>query len=121
MANKHRLSSYVRLINAVNYSVKGLMAVWKNEVAFRQEAVVTVIGIVAAMALDCTAVERVLLIGSLILIMIFEIINSGIETIIDYLESNQHPLAGQAKDIGSAAVFMAILLAVFTWLSVLWA
>ena len=109
-----------RLVKATGYSWQGLQAAWRHEAAFRQETVVAVIAIVIAGWLDVDMVSRILLIGSVVLIMIVEIINSAIEAVVDRLGTEIHPLSGRAKDLGSAAVLLAILLAVFVWGSVLW-
>ncbi len=115
-----RTTGWRRLVKATGYSWQGLRAAWRHEAAFRQETVVTIVAIVIAGCLDVDAVSRILLIGSVVLIMIVEIINSAIEAVVDRLGSDIHPLSGRAKDLGSAAVLLAILLAVFVWGSVLW-
>jgi diacylglycerol kinase (ATP) len=94
-------------------------AAWINEAAFRQEGVAVVIAIIIAAFLDVDAITRVLLIGSVVLVMIVEIL-SAIEAVVDRIGSEFHELSGRAKDMGSAAVLMAILLALFTWVSLLW-
>ncbi len=109
-----------RLIKATGYSWQGLQAAWKNEAAFRQETALAVVAIVFAFWLDVDAISRVLLIGSVMLIVIVEILNSAIEAVVDRFGGEIHPLSGRAKDMGSAAVLLTILLAVFVWISVLW-
>lgn len=109
-----------RIINATGYSWKGLRAAWNNEAAFRQEIILLLITIVLALWLDISPVERVLLIGSVALIPIFEIINSAIEAAIDRVGTEQHELSGRAKDMGSSAVLMAILLALFVWVTIIY-
>ncbi|MEN3753249.1 diacylglycerol kinase [Mangrovibacter yixingensis] len=109
-----------RIIKAAGYSWKGIRAAWKNEAAFRQEGVATVLAIFIACWLDVGAIARVLLIGSVTLVMIIEILNSAIEAIVDRVGTDFHELSGRAKDMGSAAVLFAIILALFTWGSVLW-
>lgn len=104
-----------RIIKAAGYSWKGLCAAWHNEAAFRQEAVVTVFAIIIACWLNVDAISRILLIGSVVLVMIVEMINSAIEAVVDRTGSNFHLLSGRAKDMGSAAVFLAIMLALFIW------
>lgn len=104
-----------RIIKAAGYSWKGLCAAWHNEAAFRQEAIVTVLAIIIACWLNVDAISRVLLIGSVVLVMIIEMINSAIEAVVDRTGSNFHLLSGRAKDMGSAAVFLAIMLALFIW------
>ncbi|MEY8713285.1 diacylglycerol kinase [Mangrovibacter phragmitis] len=109
-----------RIIKAAGYSWKGIRAAWNNEAAFRQEGVTTVLAIFIACWLDVGAIARVLLIGSVTLVMIIEILNSAIEAIVDRVGTDFHELSGRAKDMGSAAVLFAIILALFTWGSVLW-
>jgi diacylglycerol kinase (ATP) len=109
-----------RIIKAAGYSWKGFRAAWQNEAAFRQEGVAAVIAIILACWLDVDAITRVLLIGSVLLVMIVEIINSAIEAVVDRIGTERHELSGRAKDMGSAAVFLAICIAAFTWITLLW-
>ena len=118
MANN--TTGITRIIKAAGYSWKGVRAAWINEAAFRQEGVAVIIAIIIAAFLDVDAITRVLLIGSVVLVMIVEILNSAIEAVVDRIGSEFHELSGRAKDMGSAAVLMAILLALFTWVSLLW-
>lgn len=113
MANN--ATGLVRIVKAAGYSWKGIRAAWKHEAAFRQEAVAALIAIVIACWLDVDAVSRVLLIGSVVMVIIVEILNSAIEAVVDRIGSEIHPLAGRAKDMGSAAVLLSILLAIFVW------
>ncbi|HBV38267.1 MAG TPA: diacylglycerol kinase [Erwinia sp.] len=117
MANN--ATGLTRIIKAAGYSWKGLRAAWQHEAAFRQEVVAAVIAIIIACWLDVTPVTRVLLIGSVMLVVIVEILNSAIEAVVDRLGNEYHVLSGRAKDMGSAAVLLAILLAVFVWLTLL--
>ncbi|MEA1063211.1 diacylglycerol kinase [Apirhabdus apintestini] len=118
MANS--TTGITRIIKAAGYSWKGLRAAWRNEAAFRQETLLAVAGIIIACWLDIDALTRVLLIGSVVLIMIVEILNSAIEAVVDRIGTEKHELSGRAKDMGSAAVFIAMLLAAFVWISLLW-
>jgi diacylglycerol kinase (ATP) len=118
MANN--TTGFTRIIKAAGYSWKGVRAAWINEAAFRQEGVAVVLAIIIAAFLDIDVITRVLLIGSVTLVMIVEILNSAIEAVVDRIGSEFHELSGRAKDMGSAAVLMTILLAVFTWISLLW-
>ncbi|EKN6058261.1 TPA: diacylglycerol kinase [Yersinia enterocolitica] len=118
MANQS--TGLTRIYKAAGYSVKGLTAAWKNEVAFRQEAVAAILAIILAFWLDVDATARILLIASVVLVIIVEVINSAIEAVVDRIGSELHELSGRAKDMGSAAVFLAILLALFIWVTVLW-
>ncbi len=118
MANQS--TGLTRVYKAAGYSVKGLTAAWKNEAAFRQEAVAAILAIILAFWLDVDATARILLIASVVLVIIVEVINSAIEAVVDRIGSELHELSGRAKDMGSAAVFLAILLALFIWVTVLW-
>ena len=118
MANQ--ATGLTRIIKAAGYSYKGLSAAWQHEAAFRQELVVTLLAIRLAVWLDVGAIARILLIGSVALVMIVEILNSAIEAVVDRIGSEHHELSGRAKDMGSAAVSLAIVLALFVWGTVLW-
>ncbi|HFF8439789.1 TPA: diacylglycerol kinase [Serratia marcescens] len=118
MANQ--ATGLTRIIKAAGYSYKGLSAAWQQEAAFRQELVVTLLAIILAVWLDVGAIARILLIGSVALVMIVEILNSAIEAVVDRIGSEHHELSGRAKDMGSAAVSLAIVLALFVWGTVLW-
>jgi diacylglycerol kinase (ATP) len=110
-----------RLWNATRYSWAGLRATWRNEEAFRQESLLCLCLLPVALWLGKTGLERALLISSLLLIMIVELLNSGIEAVVDRIGSERHRLSGLAKDVGSAAVFMSLLNAALVWLLVLFA
>ncbi|MFI0488858.1 MAG: diacylglycerol kinase [Yersinia sp. (in: enterobacteria)] len=118
MANQS--TGLIRIYKAVGYSVKGLTANWKNEAAFRQEVVIAIVAIIMAFWLEVTAITRILLISSVVLVIIIEVTNSAIEAVVDRIGSEYHELSGRAKDMGSAAVFLAIGLALFVWITVLW-
>ncbi|EPL6456753.1 MULTISPECIES: diacylglycerol kinase [Providencia] len=111
---------FTRVIKAAGYSLKGLKAAWVNEAAFRQESVAAVIAIIIAFCLDISYVDRILLVSSVVLVAIVELLNSAIEAVVDRIGSEYHELSGRAKDIGSAAVFVSIGLALFIWALVLW-
>jgi len=108
-----------RLIKATGYSLAGLRAAYKNEQAFRQEVWLCFILVPLAFYLTDVAVERALLIGSWLVVMIAELMNSAIEAVVDRIGDEWHELAGRAKDIASAAVMVALLLVVIVWLLVL--
>ncbi|CNF44214.1 diacylglycerol kinase [Yersinia mollaretii] len=118
MANQS--TGLTRIYKAAGYSAKGLSAAWKNEAAFRQEAVVAIMAVILAFWLDIEVITRILLIGSVVLVIIVEVINSAIEAVVDRIGSEFHELSGRAKDMGSAAVFLAVLLAIFVWTTALW-
>ncbi len=108
-----------RLGPALVYSIRGLRAAWRHESAFRQElALVSVLAIVAA-ALPVTWLERALLWGALLAVLVVELLNSALEAVVDLVAPDEHPLAGRAKDLGSAAVFGALLTCALVWLGVL--
>ncbi|MHC5175945.1 diacylglycerol kinase [Serratia rhizosphaerae] len=118
MANQ--TTGLTRIIKAAGYSYQGLTAAWRNEAAFRQEAVAVVIAVIVALWLDVDAVARILLIGSVLLVLIVEVLNSAIEAIVDRVGTDYHELSGRAKDMGSAAVSLSIILALFVWVTLLW-
>ena len=105
-----------RLFNATLYSWQGLKAAYKNEAAFRQELAACLVLFPFAFWLANNALELVILISSLFLVLICEIVNSAIEATIDRFGDEVHLLAGRAKDMGSAAVFLALLNASICWL-----
>ena len=106
---------FQRLLNATRYSMKGFAAAYQHEAAFREEVMLAIVLIPAALLLGVSAVETVLLIGSVLLLMLVEILNSGLEAVVDRIGSEIHPLSGRAKDLGSAAVFIAIVILCLTW------
>ena len=104
-----------RIIDATGYSMRGLVAAFKHESAFRQELALVVILAPVAIYMGQTNVERSILIGSLFLVLIVELLNSAIEAIVDRVGHEHHELSGQAKDIGSAAVFVSLANVVIVW------
>ena len=116
---KRNQNPWLRLFRAAGYSLAGLRATFKHEQAFRQEVYVFVILCPLGLWLGETPIERALLIGSWLLVMIVELLNSGIEAVVDRIGDEHHELAGRAKDMGSAAVLIAILLAALVWASLL--
>lgn len=105
-----------RIINATKYSLKGFKSAIKYEIAFRQELILLVAAYVTVMLIDFTIYERILLLGSIGVVMIVELINSAIECIVDRIGSERHELSGRAKDYGSASVFLSLLLALILWI-----
>jgi len=104
-----------RIIKAAGYSLKGLRAAYINEAAFRQEVWLSVVLIPLGLWLGQGPLEQVLLVSVILLVIMMELINSAIEAIVDRAGTEHNELAGRAKDIGSAAVFVALLLTVFVW------
>lgn len=109
-----------RLGWALIFSLRGLRAAWKHESAFRQECLLLLVAVPLALWLGDGAVERALLIGAVGLILVVELLNSGIEAAIDRMGDEAHVLAARAKDLGAAAVFVVIALVASVWLLVLW-
>ena len=103
-----------RLWHAAGYSLEGLRAGW-NEKAFRQEAIAAMVMLPASLWLGKNWVETALLAGSVVLVMIVELLNTGIETAIDRIGPEWHDLSKRAKDMGSAAVLLALLLCTGIW------
>lgn len=116
---KRGYTGFTRLFHATGFSFKGLVAAWRFESAFRQEVALFVITTPLAWWLGDTGVERALLIGSVLLVLVVELLNSAVEAAIDRISDEEHALSGRAKDIGSAAVFMALALAAVVWALVL--
>ncbi|WP_217512928.1 diacylglycerol kinase [Vibrio metschnikovii] len=104
-----------RIINAAGYSWQGLKAAFQHEAAIRQELLLLVIAGVTLCLLDLPALERLLMFSSVVLVLIVELLNSAIEAVVDRVGSERHELSGRAKDIGSAAVMVTLLLAGLIW------
>ena len=104
-----------RIINATLFSMAGFRVAWRDEAAFRQELLLCVVLIPTAFWLGRTAVERSLLIGSCLVVLIVELLNTGIENVVDRFGAERHPLSGQAKDMGSAAVFVLMMNVLLCW------
>jgi diacylglycerol kinase (ATP) len=114
MANQHA-KGIERLRNATKFSFAGFKATWQHEEAFRQEVLLLITACPAAFFLAKNTVEMLLLIGSIVLILLTELLNSAIETVVDRIGLEQHELSGRAKDIGSAAVMLSLIWAAITW------
>lgn len=108
-----------RLINAMGYSLAGLKAAFKSEAAFRQETAVAVILVPLGILGGASGTERAMLVFSVLLVLVVELLNSGLEAVVDRVGTDLHPLSKQAKDMGSAAVFVSIVMAVLVWLLIL--
>ncbi len=104
-----------RVWNAFFYSVAGFRAAWRHEAAFRQEMGLTVLLTPAAWWLARTPLEFALLVGSCLLVLIVELLNSAIETVTDRVGMERHELSGRAKDLGSAAVLLSLVLVACVW------
>jgi len=112
-------SIWARLVNATRFSLAGLAAAYRDEQAFRLELLVLVVVVPAGLWLGKTGVQRALLIGSWCLVIVVELLNSAMEILTDRMWPEKNALAGRAKDMGSAAVFCAIVLSAAVWLLIL--
>lgn len=111
---------FERLFNALRYSIAGLRAAAKHEEAFKQELCVVVPLSIAAWFVPVPLVQRALLFAVLQVILIVELLNSAIEANTDHISLELHPLAKRAKDMGSAAVLLSIVISAAIWFAVLW-
>jgi diacylglycerol kinase (ATP) len=116
---KENGAGLARLVRAIRCSRAGLSAAWRNEEAFRQELLLGLLLIPLALWLGNSGAERALLIGSLLVLFIVELLNTAVEVVVDRIGLERHDLSGLAKDLGSAAVSLAIVQAVAVWLLVL--
>ncbi len=112
-------SGLKRIFSALGYSIDGFKTAWRYEHAFRQELLLVVIGAVVALSLKISAVEKLVLIAVLVLVLIVELINSALEAVVDRVSLDRHPLSKNAKDLGSAAVMLAMLVAGASWTVIL--
>lgn len=108
-----------RIVNAAGYSAAGFKAAWKGEAAFRQEVILSLILMPIGLYLGDGPVEKVLLSGVCLIVLMVELLNSAIEAVVDRFGAEQHVLSGQAKDMGSAAVFVSLMLVVLIWGSII--
>lgn len=104
-----------RVWNAFFYSMDGLTAAWRYESAVRQELTVLAIGTPLAAWMPIPLALKLALIGSIVMVLMVELLNSAIEAVVDLVSPEQHPLAKRAKDMGSAAVMLAIIIALAIW------
>lgn len=107
-----------RLKRAITCSSAGFAAAWKNEEAFRQELLLCVVLVPLACWLGDSGVQRALLIGSLLVVLIVELLNTAVEVVVNRISTERHELSGLAKDLGSAAVSMSLIHAGVIWLFV---
>ncbi|EOU2519084.1 diacylglycerol kinase [Vibrio cholerae] len=114
-------TGFRRVINATGYSWQGLKAAFQHEAAIRQELALLVIAAGVLCLLGLPILERLLMFSSVVLVLIIELVNSAIEAVVDRVGSERHELSGRAKDIGSAAVMVSLLLAGLIWGSLLYA
>jgi diacylglycerol kinase (ATP) len=117
--DRYKPRGLARVLRAVSASWLGLAGAFRHEAAFRQELAFAALVIPVGMWLGHSGVERALLVGPMLLVLIVELLNSAIEATVDRIGFERHALAGLAKDIGSAAVFMSFVLLTTVWLLVL--
>ena len=121
MNNPHKgRTGLDRIVRAAGYSLQGLSAALRHESAFRQEAALAVVMLPAAFWVGRSWVEVTLLAGSVVLVLIVELMNSAVEAVVDRVSLELHELSKRAKDIGSAAVLLALLLCAGIWAAAVW-
>lgn len=118
MANQ-QATGFKRLINACFYSAAGFKACWQHEEAFRQEVLLLIVATPLALWLGENTIEKLLMIGSVVVVLLVELLNSAVEATVDRVGLEHHELSGRAKDIGSAAVMLSLIWAGITWSSLI--
>jgi len=113
-------SGIKRVFSAFFYSIDGFRAAWHYEHAFRQELMIAIPGVILALLLPVSRLEKLALIASLVLVLVVELLNSAIEAVVDRVSLDRHSLSKNAKDLGSAAVMLSFALALATWSVVLY-
>jgi|TARA_Y100000310_G_scaffold328175_1_gene395839 diacylglycerol kinase (ATP) len=108
------------LLNATRFSMRGLSAAFHNEAAFRQELALMLVLLPAAFFVGSNTLETAVLIAVSLMILIVELLNSGLEAIVDRIGTEHHPLSGRAKDLGSAAVMIALVTAFVIWTAMIY-
>lgn len=108
-----------RVWNASIWSIAGVRATWASEENFRQWALANLLSVLLAFSLDLSGLERAVIVGFGLLILVAELANTAIETVVDRISTEPHPLSRKAKDIGSATVALSALTALFVWLLIL--
>ena len=108
-----------RILAACRNTWDGFAWAWRSEAAFRQEIVVIAIATIVALALPLSGFQKLVLVGVLIVVLVVELINSAIEAVVDRISLDRHPLSKRAKDMGSAAVALSIMIAAMAWIVVL--
>ena len=109
-----------RLLHATGYSWQGIRAALRNEAAFRQEVMLVLLLFPASFWVARTAVEWALLVLPLLLVLVVELLNSAVETVVDRIGPESNELSGRAKDMGSAAVFFGLLMILAAWAPITW-
>ena len=114
--NPHKgKTGFKRVWNALFYSIDGLRAALKNEAAFRQECLIALVGIPVALWVAETSTQLILLVSSIFFVLVTELLNTAVEAAVDRISFENHQLAKQAKDMGSAAVLLSLICMVFVW------
>jgi diacylglycerol kinase (ATP) len=119
MINRDKPTGITRLIRAFGYSLQGFRHTWREEAAFRQEVCLALAVIPAGLYLGHSGIERALLVWPMLQILVVEILNSAVEAVVDRGGTERHPLAGMAKDMGSAAVMLSFVLLGTVWVLIL--
>lgn len=112
---KSRHSGLKRILHAAGYSWKGFKSTWKHEVAFKQEVILFSFMTPLAFWIGETASESVILIAVLLIVLVVELLNSAVESVVDRIGEDYHKLSGRAKDQGSAAVLLSFFIAILVW------
>jgi diacylglycerol kinase (ATP) len=120
LVDRSKPTGLTRLFRAFGNSLKGFTGAFREEAAFRQELGLAVVVIPLGLWLGRNGIERVLLIAPMFLVLVVELLNSAIEATVDRIGLERHTLSGLAKDIGSAAVLLSLLLLAVVWILVLW-
>jgi len=113
--SKPGYTGLTRIVKATQFSAQGLRAAWRHESAFRQECTLTIVLVPVAFWLATSWAQAAILIAMCILVLIVELLNSAVEAVVDRIGPEHHDLAGQAKDMGSAAVLLSIVIMLGTW------
>lgn len=110
----------VRILDAAGYSMSGIRAAWKNEAAFRQEVVGGLVMLLLSFFIAANPLQWLLLVFPLFILLIVELINSALESVVDRIGPEKHELSGRTKDMGSAAVFFSLVLVAVSWAAIIW-
>jgi diacylglycerol kinase (ATP) len=119
MIDRNKPTGMTRLLRAFGYSFQGFRHAWREEAAFRQELLLSLLVVPAGLYLGRSGVERAMLVSPMMLILVVEILNSAVEAVVDRSGTERHPLAGMAKDMGSAAVMLSFAMLGTVWLLIL--
>jgi diacylglycerol kinase (ATP) len=109
-----------RILDATGYSMKGIRAAWTNEAAFRQESIGGLVMLVLSFFIAADPLQWLLLVLPLLVLVIVELINSALESVVDRIGPEKHELSGRTKDMGSAAVFFSLVMVTISWAAVIW-